>query len=52
MKRNKKIVTSFKGVFIIMSAILLVVTVGIVALLAYIFNLTELLIIYLCAWIW
>lgn len=47
MKRNKKIVTSFKGVFIIMSAILLVVTVGIVALLAYIFNLTELLIIYL-----
>lgn len=47
MKRNKKIATSFKGVFIIMSASLLVVTVGIVALLAYIFNLTELLIIYL-----
>lgn len=48
MRRNKKKTTkNFKMLFILVIGLVLVTTVGIIALLAYFFNLTELLTIYL-----
>lgn len=48
MRRNKKKpIKNFKMLFILVIGLVLVSTVGIIALLAYIFNLTELLTIYL-----
>lgn len=47
MQRNRRAEKRLNYLFIIVIAIVLVITVGIIALLAYLFNLTELLTIYL-----